>query len=65
VTSAVEADAEISRIFGLDPGTPVVKEACLLRNRSGAPVIYEEAVWGTPQSSRIRWQTVAPPGAKA
>jgi GntR family transcriptional regulator len=65
VTSAVEADAEIAKIFGLEPGTPVVKEACLLRNRTGAAVIYEEAVWGLPQSSRIRWKTVAPPGTPA
>jgi GntR family transcriptional regulator len=65
VTSAVRADAEIAKIFGLKPGTPVVKDACLLRNRTGAAVIYEEAVWGSPQSSRIRWQTVAPPGAPA
>jgi GntR family transcriptional regulator len=65
VTSAVEADAEVSKIFRLKRGTPVVKEACLLRNRTGVPVIYEEAVWGSTQSNRIRWQTVAPPGTPA
>jgi GntR family transcriptional regulator, N-acetylglucosamine utilization regulator len=61
VTTAVEADEEVARIFGLNPGSPVVKESCLLRNRAGIPVVYEEAVWGLPQVIRIRWQQATPP----
>lgn len=63
VTTAVAADDEVARIFGLHPGSPVVKESCLLRNRAGIPVVYEEAVWGLPQVIRIRWQQVAQPSS--
>lgn len=56
LTSAVRADDEVAGVFGLDPGEPVVKKSCLLRNRAGVPVIYEEAIWGLSQTNRVKWQ---------
>jgi GntR family transcriptional regulator len=56
VATAVLADPEVRGIFGLPPGSPVVRRTCLLRDRVGRPVIYEEATWGVPQHSAVIWR---------
>lgn len=62
LTTAVRADDEVAAVFGLTPGEPVVKKSCLLRNRAGVPVIYEEAIWGLGQTNRVKWQRAFGPG---
>lgn len=56
VASAVLADGELRDIFALPGSSPVVKKTCLLRDRNGRPVVYEEATWGVPQRSRVIWR---------
>lgn len=63
LTTAVRAGDEVAEVFGLTPGESVVKKSCLLRNRAGVPVIYEEAIWGIGQTNRVKWQRAFGPGS--
>ncbi len=56
VATAVIADGEVSRIFGLPRRSPVIRKSCLLRDRTGSPIIYEEATWGIPEHSTVIWR---------
>jgi GntR family transcriptional regulator len=56
VATAVLADGEVQEIFDLPHNSPVIRKTCLLRDRNGSPVIYEEATWGAPQHSAVIWR---------
>ncbi len=56
VASAVIANEEVRRIFELPQHSPVIRNTCLLRDRNGSPIIYEEATWGVPQHSTVIWR---------
>ncbi|MFV2062830.1 MAG: GntR family transcriptional regulator [Chloroflexota bacterium] len=59
VATAVLADGEVQEIFALPHNSPVIRKTCLLRDRNGSPVIYEEATWGVPQHSAVIWRRSA------
>jgi GntR family transcriptional regulator len=59
VATAVFANAEVCEIFALPRRAPVVRRTCLLRDRVGSPIIYEEAIWGVPQRSTVIWRRSA------
>ena len=56
VATAVIANEEVRRIFDLPQHSPVIRNTCLLRDRNGSPIIYEEATWGVPQHSTVIWR---------
>jgi GntR family transcriptional regulator len=56
VATAVLADEEVRGIFELPQHSPVIRKTCLLRDRNGSPIIYEEATWGVPQHSAVLWR---------
>jgi DNA-binding GntR family transcriptional regulator len=56
VASAVIASDEVREIFALPRHSPVIRKTCLLRDRTGSPIIYEEATWGVPQHSTVIWR---------
>ena len=56
VATAVIANEEVRRIFALPRHSPVIRNTCLLRDRNGSPIIYEEATWGVPQHSTVIWR---------
>lgn len=53
-TCAVRATRQVADLFDLEPGAPVVQKACVLRDRRGVPVLYEEAVWGVAERTHVR-----------
>jgi GntR family transcriptional regulator len=53
-TCAVRATRQVSDLFDLEPDAPVVQKSCVLRDRRGVPVLYEEAVWGVPERTHVR-----------
>jgi GntR family transcriptional regulator len=59
VTTAVIANEEVREIFELPQQSPVVRKTCLLRDRNGSPIIYEEATWGVPEHSTVIWRRSA------
>jgi GntR family transcriptional regulator len=59
VASAVIANDEVREIFALPRHSPVIRKSCLLRDRSGRPIIYEEATWGVPERSTVIWRRSA------
>ncbi len=59
-TAAEVATDEVAEIFGLEPHSPVIRKTCLLSRRDGVPLVYEEAVWGLSQSSRVIWRRPLP-----
>lgn len=59
VATAVIANEEVSQIFELPERSPVVRKSCLLRDRNGSPIIYEEATWGVPEHSTVIWRRSA------
>jgi GntR family transcriptional regulator len=59
VATAVIANDEVGEIFALPRLSPVVRKTCLLRDRVGSPIIYEEATWGVPQHSAVIWRRSA------
>ena len=56
VATAVIANEEVREIFELPQHSPVLRKMCLLRDRNGSPIIYEEATWGAPQHSAVIWR---------
>lgn len=56
VATAVIANEEVRQIFELPQHSPVIRNTCLLRDRDGSPIIYEEATWGVPQHSTVIWR---------
>jgi DNA-binding GntR family transcriptional regulator len=56
VATAVIANEEVRGIFELPQHSPVIRNTCLLRDRNGSPIIYEEATWGVPQRSTVIWR---------
>ena len=56
MATAVIADEEVREIFELPENSPVMRKTCLLRDRTGSPIIYEEATWGVPQHSTVIWR---------
>ena len=56
VARAVIASEEVREIFELPQHSPVIRKTCLLRDRNGSPIIYEEATWGVPQQSDVIWR---------
>ncbi len=59
VATAVFANDEVREIFELPAQSPVIRKSCLLRDRSGSPIIYEEATWGVPEHSTVIWRRAA------
>ena len=59
VATAVIANDEIREIFALPRRSPVIRKTCLLRDRTGSPIIYEEATWGVPEHSTVIWRRSA------
>lgn len=59
VATAILADGEVVEIFDLPRHSPVILKSCLLRDRNGSPVIYEEATWGGPVRSAVIWRRSA------
>ena len=59
VATAVIASDEVREIFALPRLSPVIRRTCLLRDRVGNPIIYEEATWGVPQQSTVIWRRSA------
>jgi GntR family transcriptional regulator len=59
VATAVIASEEIREIFALPRRSPVIRKTCLLRDRTGSPIIYEEATWGVPEHSTVIWRRSA------
>ena len=56
MATAVIANEEVREIFELPQHSPVIRKTCLLRDRNGSPIIYEEATWGVPQQSTVIWR---------
>jgi GntR family transcriptional regulator len=56
VATAVIANEEVREIFDLPENSPVLRKTCLLRDRNGTSIIYEEATWGVPQHSAVIWR---------
>ena len=56
VATAVIANDEVREIFDLPHHSPVIRKTCLLRDRNGRPIIYEEATWGAPEHSTVIWR---------
>lgn len=56
VATAVIANEEVREIFDLPENSPVLRKTCLLRDRTGTSIIYEEATWGVPQQSAVIWR---------
>ena len=56
VATAVIASKEVREIFELPKDSPVLRKTCLLRDRTGRSIIYEEATWGVPQHSAVIWR---------
>lgn len=56
VARAVIANREVREIFELPANSPVMCKSCLLRDRNGRPIIYEEDTWGVPQHSAVIWR---------
>lgn len=56
VATAVIANEEVREIFELPQLSPVVRKSCLLRDRNGSPIVYEEATWGVPEHSTVIWR---------
>ena len=56
MATAVIANEEVRQIFELPQHSPVIRNTCLLRDRNGSPIIYEEATWGVPQHSTVIWR---------
>jgi hypothetical protein len=59
VATAVLANEEVREIFELPQQSPVIRKSCLLRDRSGSPIVYEEATWGVPEHSTVIWRRSA------
>lgn len=59
VATAVIADDEVREIFELPRHSPVIRKTCLLRDRLGSPIVYEEATWGVPEHSTVMWRRSA------
>lgn len=59
VATAVIANDEVREIFALPRLSPVIRKTCLLRDRVGSPIVYEEATWGVPQHSTVIWRRSA------
>jgi hypothetical protein len=59
VATAVIANDEVREIFALPTLSPVIRKTCLLRDRAGSPLIYEEATWGVPEHSTVIWRRSA------
>jgi GntR family transcriptional regulator len=59
VATAVIANEEVREIFELPQQSPVIRKTCLLRDRNGSPIIYEEATWGVPEHSTVIWRRSA------
>jgi GntR family transcriptional regulator len=59
VATAVIANEEVCEIFELPQQSPVIRKTCLLRDRNGSPIIYEEATWGVPEHSTVIWRRSA------
>lgn len=59
VATAVIANDEVREIFDLPHHSPVIRKSCLLRDRNGSPIIYEEATWGVPEHSTVVWRRAA------
>jgi GntR family transcriptional regulator len=59
VATAIFASDEVRGIFELPERSPVIRKSCLLRDRSGRPIIYEEATWGVPEQSTVIWRRSA------
>ena len=59
VATAVIANDEVREIFALPRLSPVIRKTCLLRDRVGSPIVYEEATWGVPQHSTVLWRRSA------
>lgn len=55
-TRAIRATPQVSDLFHLEPAAPVVQKSCVLRDRRGVPVLYEEAIWGVPERTQVRWE---------
>ena len=56
VATAIIANEEVRQIFELPQRSPVIRNSCLLRDRNGSAIIYEEATWGVPQHSAVIWR---------
>ena len=41
-------------LLGLQEGSPVIYKACVIHNRQGEPVLFEQAYWCTPQTELVR-----------
>jgi GntR family transcriptional regulator len=54
VTCAVLADDDTRALLGLPAASPVVKRACLLHDARRSPILYDEAIWGRAQTSRVK-----------
>jgi hypothetical protein len=59
VATAVIANEEVREIFELPQQSPVIRKSCLLRDRTGSPIVYEEATWGVPEHSTVIWRRSA------
>lgn len=59
VATAVIANEEVRQIFELPRQSPVIRKTCLLRDRNGSSIIYEEATWGMPEHSTVIWRRSA------
>ena len=64
VATAVIANEEVREIFELPQQSPVIRKSCLLRDRNGSPIIYEEATWGVPERSSVIWRRSAAPASR-
>jgi len=55
-TCAVHATPQVADLFHLERAAPVVQKSCVLRDRRGVAVLYEEAIWGVPERTQVRWE---------
>jgi GntR family transcriptional regulator len=54
-TCAIAADPDLADLFDLKLHSPVVQRTCLLRDETSRPALYEEAVWGVPLRTKVRF----------
>jgi GntR family transcriptional regulator len=59
MTMAIPGDREIVGLFGLAPHSPVIQKTCLLRDRRGIAVLYQEDLWGVVHTTRVTWRELA------
>lgn len=58
-TCAAHVEGDDAAYLSITPGSPGVLKTCVVKNVLGDPVLYEEALWCTPQTVPVERRAVA------